>query len=57
MIITECLDLNEPMTLSPEEEKALDDLDHRPIVFDKDCMPLSEEYMKKILAEKRREAV
>jgi hypothetical protein len=45
------------MTLSPEEEKALDDLDHRPIVFDKDCMPLSEEYMKKILAEKRREAV
>lgn len=54
MLITEYLDLSAPIELTPEEEKQLDELDNRPIAFDEDSMPISYDYMKRILAEKHK---
>ena len=40
-IVTYFLPKNAPLT--PEEEAEIDALEGRPIVFDEDCMPLSED--------------
>ena len=57
MLTTEYLDLNKTMVLTPEEEKMIDALEGRPIAYDEDCMPLSKEYMEKILEERKSKAV
>mgnify|MGYP006873155154 CR=1 FL=1 len=40
-IVTEYLDLNEPVKFTAEELKQLADLDNRPIVYDEDAPRLS----------------
>ena len=35
----------------------IDALEDRPIAYDEDCMPLSKEYMEKILEERKNKAV
>ena len=47
VIVTYFLPKNAPLT--PEEEAEIDALEGRPIVFDEDCMPLSEECRQKNL--------
>ncbi len=48
MIVTEHLDLTKPIEYTPEEIKMLDDLEHRPIVYDDECPKLSAEQIEKI---------
>ena len=41
MIVRKTINVKEPLT--PEEKAEIDALENRPIVFDEDCMPLSED--------------
>ena len=47
MVVTDYLDLSKPIELSEEEERQLDALENRPIVYDEDCPPLTEEQLKR----------
>ena len=53
MIITDCLDLNEPVELSKEEERMIDEAFASPPTFDEDCPPLSKEVMQRMLERKK----
>ena len=52
MLIKTSIDFSEPMTLTDEEEKELEELDNYPIVFDEDCPPLTKEQMRNYLIAK-----
>lgn len=45
MLVTKVIDLNAPLT--PEQKEELRALKDRPIVFDEDCPPQTEEQLKK----------
>ncbi len=46
-LVIEYLDLSQPPQYSAEERKMLDALDKRPIVYDEDCPPLTQEQLSK----------
>ena len=54
-LVIEYLDLSEPPQYSAAERKMLDALEQRPIVYDEDCPPLTEEQLMKYrrMAQKR----
>ena len=56
MIITDYINPSEPPCLSAKEKRMINEAASRPIVFDDDCKPLSDGYMKKILAQKKASA-
>lgn len=46
-LVIEYLDLSQPPQYSAEECKMLEELDNRPIVYDEDCPPLTQEQLAK----------
>jgi len=57
MLITEHLDLNKSLELSPEEAAEIEEAAKHPVVYDKDCPPLSQETMEKYLRLGKKTAV
>lgn len=57
MLITEHLDLNKSLELSPEEVAEIEEAAKHPVVYDKDCPPLSQETMEKYLRLGKKTAV
>jgi len=47
MIVTEYLNINEPMTLTEKEILELDEAKNNPIVYDEDCPPMTEAQIQK----------
>ena len=56
MLITEYLDLSKPLELTPGETAEIEEASRHPVVYDKDCPPLSPEKMEKYLQSRKQKA-